>query len=198
MPQTPAAQVAVPFVPLHTTPQPPQLVGLVLTLDSQPLAMLLSQLPKPALQVIAHTPLAQPGVPLALEHTVAQLLQCVGSLSRFTSQPFAPLPSQLPQPALQAMLQTPAAQLAVPWLVLHAVVHAPQCVGSVFRFVSQPFATLPSQFEYPALHVMVHVPLVHPAVPLVELHTLPHDPQLATLVLVFTSHPVSASPSQLP
>ena len=45
---------------------------------------------------------------------------------------------------------------------------------------------------------MVQVPLVQPAVPWLVLQAFPHEPQFATLVLLLTSQPVSASPSQLP
>jgi len=191
-------QVAVPLVELHATPQPPQLDGLVLTLASHPLVMLLSQLPKPELQVMPHTPVVQLGVPLLFEHAVVQLLQCPGSFSRLTSQPLVASLSQLPQLAAHEMLHTPAAQLAVPCDVLQAVEQVPQWTGSVPRSVSQPFATLPSQFANPALQVIVHVPLVQPGVPWFELQAFPQEPQLATLVLVLISQPVSASPSQLP
>jgi hypothetical protein len=39
---------------------------------------------------------------------------------------------------------------------------------------------------------------VQPAVPWFVLQAFPQDPQLLTFVLVFTSQPVSARPSQLP
>ncbi len=43
----------------HTTPQPPQLVGLVKPTTSQPLSGLRSQSPEPAAQVKAHAPAVQ-------------------------------------------------------------------------------------------------------------------------------------------
>lgn len=45
---------------------------------------------------------------------------------------------------------------------------------------------------------MPHDPATHVGEPLVELHTLPQAPQLPVDVLVWTSQPVEARPSQLP
>jgi hypothetical protein len=56
-PQLPVEQIGDAFVTLgHTLPQPPQLDGLVLKSLSHPFAALLSQLPKPALQVNPQLP----------------------------------------------------------------------------------------------------------------------------------------------
>ena len=49
----PEAHVAVPFVELHTTPQPLQLFGLESVSTSQPLSRFPSQLAKPVLHVMA-------------------------------------------------------------------------------------------------------------------------------------------------
>ena len=75
IPQAPDVQVAVPFVALHTVGQVPHCPGVVLRLTSHPLAALLSQSPKPALQLIPQTLPAQLAVPFAVLHTVAQLPQ---------------------------------------------------------------------------------------------------------------------------
>jgi hypothetical protein len=93
---------------------------------SQPFAPLESQLPYPA---------AQPGVQTELEqvfevvcafvvHTVPQAPQFAAVLVRFTSQPLAPLPSQLPNPALHTTVHAPvpAVQVAVPFVPVHAPV----------------------------------------------------------------------------
>ena len=62
---------------------------------------LLSQLAKPALHVMSHTPAMHDAVPLVELHTFVQLPQWVIPVFRFDSQPLPELPSQLPKPALQ-------------------------------------------------------------------------------------------------
>jgi hypothetical protein len=44
---------------------------------------------------------------------------------------------------------------------VQGVSQAPQWSASVFRFVSQPFAALPSQLPLPSKHVSEHTPLSH-------------------------------------
>jgi hypothetical protein len=74
---------------------------------------------------------------------------------------------------------------------------APQWLALVFRFVSQPSAVLPLQLPQPALQpAIVHAPLEQPGVPLAMKHALPQAPQWETLVLVLTSQPFAALPSQ--
>jgi hypothetical protein len=92
----------------------------------------------------------------------------------------------------------PSVQPAVPWFELHTVGHAPQWPASVFRLISQPFDTLPSQLPYPLLQLMPHTPVAHVAVPFVALHTTPQPLQFAGLVLRFASQPFARLPSQLP
>ena len=75
IPQAPDVQVAVPFVAMHTVGQVPQCPGVVLRFTSHPFAALLSQSPKPAVQVIPQTVPAQVAVPFVLLHTVVQLPQ---------------------------------------------------------------------------------------------------------------------------
>jgi hypothetical protein len=92
--QMPAEHEAVPLVEVQTFPQALQFETLVLRSTSQPLAALLSQLPKPEAHAIAQAPLVQEGVPLAELHTVPQALQLFGSALRSTSQPVEALLSQ--------------------------------------------------------------------------------------------------------
>jgi hypothetical protein len=140
MPQTPAVQVGVPFVPLHTVLQVPQWFALVFKFVSQPLAALLSQSPVPGAHVIPHTPAAQVGVPPAVEHGFAQALQLLTSFMRLTSQPLDAFPSQSAKPALQVpIVQTPLAQVAEALAKLHLLPHKLQLLASVFRLASQPF-----------------------------------------------------------
>ncbi len=42
--------------------------------------------------------------------------------------------------------------------MLQGVSHAPQCAGSVFRFVSQPFVASPSQLPLPSRQTSAHAP----------------------------------------
>ena len=113
------------------------------------------------------------------------------------SQPFAALPSQLPNPALHAATpHEPAEHAAVPFAAEHTVPHAPQLLTLVSRLVSQPSAEFWLQSACDALHVPpppVHAPFVQdwPV-----LHAWPQAPQLLTSVSEFTSHPFSALPSQ--
>lgn len=91
---------------------------------------LLSQLPKPAVQVGTQAPLGHDVVPLAFEHVVPQAPQLAVVVSD-VSQPFETLPSQLPKPVLHAMAHDPSAQLAAPLLLLHTEPQAPQFVTLV-------------------------------------------------------------------
>jgi hypothetical protein len=88
-------------------------------------------------------------------------------------------------------VHTPAAQkLAALVRVGHALPHVPQLPGSNVVLVQAP-----EQLVRPVPHVVVHTPAEHtcPAP-----HRVPHAPQFALSVLVLTSHPLIASPSQLP
>lgn len=73
----------------------------------------------------------------------------------------------------------------------------PQFV-TVFSDASQPFVPKPSQLPKFALQAIEHAPRAQLGVPLLLLHVVPHAPQFATLICVFTSQPFAASPSQLP
>ena len=73
-----------------------------------------------------HVPEVQAGVPFCALHTLLQLPQCVTSVEKFTSQPFAALPSQLPNEGPQVMAQNPRLQLGVPFTELHALPQNPQ------------------------------------------------------------------------
>jgi len=116
----------------------------------------------------------------------------------FVSQPFDTLPSQLPNPASQAIEQAPSEQLAVPFVLLQAVPQLPQFATLAFVLTSQPFVERPSQFANPALHVpSVHVPDGHDSLAFGKLHVEPHDPQSVS-VLSDVSQPLAALPSQSP
>lgn len=78
----------------------------------------------------------------------------------------------------------------------HALPQLPQWFGSVPRFASQPFATSVSQFAYPAVQVIAHVPFAQLADPPDQLQACPHAPQCDTLVARLTSQPSPTLPLQ--
>jgi hypothetical protein len=100
-----------------------------------------------------------------------------------------------------------AAQLARGWhapathavAAPHARPHAPQWALLVWVLVSHPLAALPSQLPKPVAQApSAHAPPAQVAAALAKLHTVPHAPQCAVLVVVLVSHPLVALPSQLP
>jgi hypothetical protein len=124
-------------------------------------------------------------------------LDAVESVS--VSHPFSGLPSQSPHPlAHEATTHAPSWQVEVAWASEHAWPHCPQLDAVVSRFVSQPFAALPSQSSQPLAHAAtVQAPAAQPAVAFASTHALWHPPQLAGSVAVAISQPSAASPLQL-
>jgi len=99
--QVPVEQLAAPFAFEQVTPQPPQF-ALVVSSVSQPLAWLLSQLPKPTL----HEPTWQvlfehAAVALGTLHAWPQVPQFAAELVVLVSQPSSPLLLQSAKPVLQ-------------------------------------------------------------------------------------------------
>ena len=193
----PPEHEGVPFVPLHTLPHAPQLLALVLVFTSQPLAALMSQLPKPPLHAMAQLPALHDGVPFEPLHTLPQAPQFDALVCVFGSQPVTALISQSANPALHAMAQLPALHEGVPFEPLHALPHDPQFDALVLVFTSQPLAALMSQSAKPALHAMAHTLFEQEGVPFELLQIVPQEPQFTALVLVFTSQPFAALMSQL-
>jgi hypothetical protein len=115
--QVPALHAGVPLFPLHGWLQPPQCSRLVAMLVSQPLVRLPSQSPNVPLHAMPHTPPLQAGVPPLELQILPQAPQFEVSLETDFSQPFAALPSQLPQPSLQTMPHAPPVQVGVPLVV---------------------------------------------------------------------------------
>jgi hypothetical protein len=179
----PAAQVRPQFVPSHvavefgpegqTVPQLPQLDG-VFNGVSQPLdPRSLSQLPKPALQVIAQVPVAQDAVALAgAVHGVPQAPQSVAVVNG-VSQPSLALALQSPKPAWHVKRHVPVAHDAV------ALAGAVQGVPQPPQLVSVVSAT-----QVPLQHVC---PLVAQLVQLV--------PQASLLVLATHVLPLGQVPA---
>jgi hypothetical protein len=185
-------------------PQPPQFVALVAVFTSQPFAALLSQFANPALQEpTPHTPAEHPGVPFATAaQNRPQAPQFVTLVKVFVSQPFATLPSQLANGALQEPIaHTLEMHARVPFgTVGHMVLQAPQLFASLALFTSQPLAAMLSQFRnVPLQEATPHTLEAQPAVPFAGFgQARPQPPQLATSEVVFTSQPFAAWLSQSP
>jgi hypothetical protein len=197
MRQVPVEQSAVAFARMHATPQPPQLVT-VRREVSQPFASTPSQFAKPASQ------LAMPQTPLPHVAVAFERLQPMPQPPQFVvvridvSQPVASRPSQSSKPVTQVPTRhMPLEQSAIALARTHAVPQLPQSVV-VRSEVSQPFATLASQSDHPASHVViVHMPVEQSPVPRDGAHGTPQAPQLVS-VFVRVSQPFDVTPSQLP
>lgn len=105
-------------------------------------------------------------------------------------EPHCPLAHWLPRvqgcPAAVLCWQRPPAHV---WPDAHAFPQLPQFCESVLVFVSQPSLKAgPLQSAKPAAQVMLHVPLLQEAIPLLELQTWLQNPQLLT-VLRLVSQP---------
>jgi hypothetical protein len=138
-------------------------------------------------------------------HVVAQATpqspQLAGSLCAFTQAPAQPscpvgqhVPLEMARPA--GHTQAPLLQLGVGSAQATRFAQVVPQLVSLNRFVSQP-SLIPLQSAKPALHLMLHAPAVHAAVPFTAEQALVAQlvPQLAT-VLIVVSQAVSALPSQ--
>ena len=111
---------------------------------------------------MAHMLPAQVAVPWVVSHSLLHAPQCTVSVASVTSHPLVATPSQSAKPSAQAMPHTPPAQVAVPWVALHASLHEPQWAASVARSVSQPSSRLSAlQSTQPSSHAPLHAPAVH-------------------------------------
>ena len=179
-------------------PHEPQFAVVVFVFVSQPFATLASQLPKPGEQERVHAPAEQVGVAFVVEQAVPHAPQLLVAVFVLVSHPFAELPSQLPNPAVQVpRVQVPVVQVSLAFARSHTLPQPPQ-FASVRVFVSQPLFGLPSQSENPAAQVGVHAPATHEVVPFAFVHAVPQAPQLVELVERFASQPLVVRPSQFP
>ena len=89
-------------------------------------------------------------------------------------------------------------QAGVAWLVLQAFPQAPQLLSAVFRLVSQPLETSPSQFPLGLMHAMLHTLFEQVGVPPEALQAVPQVPQFDAVILRSVSQPLVITPSQLP
>lgn len=131
------------------------------------------------------TPLQVAGLQTEVEQGVQESPQWATSLLLTQSPP------QLWNPAWQVKPQLPPAQVAVALGgAVQALPHAPQWARSVRMFVSQPLASLLSQFrQSPAQVPSAQVPSWQAALACGKLHTSPHLPQLVASVWRSTQVP---------
>jgi hypothetical protein len=194
----PVAQVSMEFAyDPHATPQTPQLVSVVSGV-SQPLLVMPSQSPYPALQVaMPHAPDAHVAVAFASgPHGTPQPPQLLVVLSA-VSQPFVTGPVQWAKPALHvATAHIPVAHVEVAFGSVQPAPHALQLL-SVFSGVSQSW---PSALQCPKPGLQLdtaHIPVAQVPAPFMTVQAVPHAPQFAT-VFSGDSQPLLAMPSQLP
>ena len=141
----PATHEVVPLGLTHAVPHAPQWGTVVNRLVSQPLLASPSQLAKPALHDGVHRPAVQVVGPFGLTQAIEQVPQCAVVLSG-DSQPLVPMPSQFPNPALQATsAHAPVEQDSEALGRSQTAPHAPQ-LARLCRNTSQPLAASPSQF----------------------------------------------------
>ena len=175
--------------------QVPQSERLVLVFVSQPFAGLLSQFPKPALQVPSvHVPATQLSEAFAKLQATPHPPQS-DSVVMFLSHPSLGFPLQLAKPAEHTGAHAPETHDVVPLVFVHPAAHAPQLVV-VLSGASHPLGARPSQLPKPAVHVNEQVPPLHDDVAFGALQVVPQAPQLPTLVAVFVSQPFVGFPSQ--
>jgi hypothetical protein len=139
--------------------------------------------------VYPHDPAVHVAAPfVGVVQAVAHAPQLVGSELTLTSHPFDARPSQSRNPGMHAYPHVPAVQVGIALgSIGHAVAHAPQCVGSVLRFDSQPSVAIPLQSPNPEAHVKPHAVPLHVADALAGIghgeHEAPH-----VMVLVLSEH----------
>jgi hypothetical protein len=144
-------QAPLTQLPLHTAPQPPQLLGSVLVLVLQPLLGLPVHAAKPALHTTKQVLLEQMAVALlAPGQTLPQPLQLFGSKRGSTHEPLHATSGEA-----QLAVHVP---LEHTWPVVHLVPHAPQLVASVMKLVQKALVPLPQRLGVAV--AQAHAPLV--------------------------------------
>jgi hypothetical protein len=190
----PPTHRAVPFAPPgHATPQRPQCAGFIVSAVSQPLASIVSQLPKPRLHVEPQALAVQVGLALGRAgQVIPQPPQLAGSVAGVT------------QLAPQSICVAPHVDTHMPTIGSHTVPaahgrpQAPQFAG-LLRAASQPFDAFMSQSAKPGRHVNPHAPRSHVGVAFGRGgHAFPQAPQLRASLSSTASHPFAAIASQSP
>lgn len=149
---------------------------------------------------MVHALLAHPAVACGSVHAVPHAPQSVGVLVVSVSQPSEATLLQSPHPdAQEATVHALLAHPAVACASVQTVPQAPQFVGLVVVFVSQPFDVVPSQLPHPVEQdAIVHALLTHVSLALGRLQTVPHAPQFVALLVVLVSQPSDVTLLQLP
>ncbi len=180
-PQAPAVHVGVALLgATQRSPQRPQLDTSLVSAVSQPLALFMSQLPKPIAHRSEHAPITHCSVLLAPPtQRVLQAPQLFVSARRSCSQPLTLFMSQLPKPMLQTSPQAPDEHCGVALAPAgHEVPHVPQVDALRWMSASQPLSGMRSQSAKPELHMSPQVPMTQRAVELTAAgHELPQRPQ---------------------
>ena len=179
---TPVVQSPRPLVGAQATPQPPQLV-LVVVGVSQPLAALPSQSDQPVLQLaMPQVPPSQSPTAFAGAHATPHAPQ-LASVSSEVSQPLESNPSQSSKLASHVSTrQLPAAQTSELFARLHVAPQVPQSVN-VSSGVSQPLASSPSQSPQPdRQEATSHRPAAHLGTACGRMHATAQSPQWAMSV----------------
>jgi hypothetical protein len=187
-PQVDALHAGAPLATAgHATPHAPQCDALLRVSTHAPLHAV-----SPAAQGIMQKPAAHTR-PAA--HARPQPPQCAASVLVFASHPSAAARLQSAKPAAHApTTHAPAAQACVATLAsAQRTPQPPQWLGSKLVSV-QP----PAHAVSPAPHVAAHTPAVQtsPAPQAAEAPAAPQRPQRPLSLLVFTSQPLAAAPSQ--
>jgi hypothetical protein len=188
----PPAQALVALARAQRVPQAPQLVALVLSEVSQPLAALPSQSPKPASQAKVHARLAQRAAALA---GTAQARPQVPQWATLVARS-AQAPSQTVCPAGQFEAHTPALHTRP---AAQRAPQAPQFAALLRVSASQPLAGLLSQSAKPGSQAKPQRPSAQVGRAFAGAEqAMPHMPQLVSSVRRSASQPLARSPSQLP
>jgi hypothetical protein len=191
MPQAPAAHIAVALASEQGRLHAPQFAGDVAMFTSQPLAASPSQSAKPSLQVMPQRPAVHDAVPLVPLHALPHAPQCATVFCRFTSQPFAALRSQSPNPALHELIaHMPATQEGVAFAGRHALPQRPQCVVDEARS-----AHMPGGHNVSVPQSLSHTP-ERQTIPSAQ--RVPQAPQCCGEVPSSASQPLASIASQLP
>ena len=188
-PQTPLMQYGVPSADGQTVVQLPQCSGSLARMTQLP-----EQLVCPDWQVTPQTPPEQRDPPT---HTVPQAPQLALSVRVSTSQPLAATRSQSAKPGEQAaIVQPPDEQAAVALGSAQARPQTPQFATAVWRFISQPFAAVPSQSPKPtAQRTTVQAPVAQPfAATLARAQVVPQALQLAGSMAVLAQYADDPAP----
>jgi hypothetical protein len=120
-----------------------------------------------------------------IAHAWPQSPQFIVSVDTLASHPFAALRSQSWKPGMHdVMAHVPIMHPPMAFTGLQGIMHPPQLVALEFVSASQPSVFVWLQSANPGLHAIEQTPPVHDAVPFVFPHTVTHEPQWFTSLVV--------------